>query len=403
MRAKGVILALLLDAGMAEERTGFRLRHVVPAGEALRALTTHDTALTELLLREVTPRQTSFIGMQGEEWMHEWPSEPVAMVTKEEYTFRMGSDVREQDSDVYQPYFDRLPVVLPKPEDHGTVLSFARMAANSYVARTMDGWRNATDFTDDDGFGWNSTGLRGHVFTNDQRTIVVVSFKGTSTIMHGGETVARDKYMDNIMFSCCCARVDISWTPVCGCFLGQSQCDAQCLAEAIRSDETSYYREGLAVVELIMQKYPRAQIWFTGHSLGGAIAALMAVAVRNTAAITFASPGPYLYARHLGLDVDEPGTQWRFPVWNFGLASDPIYMGTCTGLVTSCYLSGYAMETACRHGMDCVYEVQSWQPDVSTHRIDWFIDHVLERPDKYGLPQCLPNRNCTDCLKWSYT
>jgi lipase ATG15 len=232
---------------------------------------------------------------------------------------------------------------------------------------------------------------------------VVISFKGTSTIVHGGETVARDKYMDNIMFSCCCARVDISWTPVCGCYRGQTQCDATCLAKTIQDDKTAYYHEALAVVQLVLAKYPRAQLWFTGHSLGGAIAALMAVTVRNTAAITFSSPGPYLYARHLGLDTDAPGTQWRHPVWNFGLTSDPIFTGTCTGLVTSCYLSGYAMETAGRHGMDCTFDVTSWQPDVSTHRIDWFIDHVLEKPEKYPLPVCLPNRNCTDCLKWTFT
>lgn len=367
----------------------FSLRHVIPGREAL-------TAEQGGLLFTVDELSSSFTLVK----------EAVRIKSRKQFAFSLGEQVRFEDSSEYTPFIQRLPGILPEPDDHGTVLSFAKMAANSYVARTMEGWRNSSDYSDDDGFGWNSTGLRGHVFTNDKKTIVVISFKGTSTILHGGETVARDKYMDNVMFSCCCARVDISWTPVCGCYAGstggRSICDGRCLEDTFRTDEDSYYREALAVTTLVIAKYPRAQVWFTGHSLGGAIAALMAVVVRNTAAITFSSPGSYLYARHMGLDKDVEGSQWRYPVWNFGLKSDPIFTGECTGLVTSCYLSGYAIETACRHGMDCLFPVKSWQPDVSTHRIDWFIDNVLTRPEDYPLPTCLPNRNCTDCPKWVY-
>lgn len=375
----------------------FTLRHVVPAKEALVAHRQQDMLMAAKLF-------AAPLGLYDRESRK--ARVKLAVQTREEYMFRMGRGEPFSAASQFQPYFARLPALLPRPEDHDTVLGFANMSADSYVARAVDDWRNATEYGDADSFGWNSTGLRGHVFVNKLHTIVVISFKGTSTILHGGETVARDKYMDNVMFSCCCARVDPSWTPVCGCYqgnaAGQSLCDKKCLADVIRSDKDSYYHEALAVAQLVILKYPKAQLWFTGHSLGGAIAALMAVRIRRTAAITFASPGPYYYARHLGLDTDEPGSQWRYPVWNFGITSDPIFMGTCTGFATSCYLSGYAMETACRHGMDCVYQVSSWQPDVSTHRIDWFIDHVISNKDKYPLPSCLSNRNCTDCQHWLY-
>ncbi len=361
----------------------------------------------------------------------------IAMSTRSDYIFDRNMDrpmAGEPPDGAAAPTMS-LPDLVPRTDDHQTVLSFARMSSIAYHAPPQaanDDGAGLEAEGDRERFGWDAGGLRGDIFLNDEHTIAVISFKGTSTIINGGDTVARDKLMDNMMFSCCCARVDMSWTPVCGCYAGSaasdapagegrveatSRCDRECLRQAVRADKESYYMEARAVTQLVVARYPRAQIWFTGHSLGGAVAALMAVSVRNTAAITFASPGPYLYAKNLGLHDDEteaapdapldapPARRRRqedHPIWNFGLSSDPIYMGQCTSLVTSCYLSGYAMETACRHGHDCIYPISSWQPDAATHRIDWMIEHVIARPEKHALPLCVPNRVCSDCQKWSY-
>jgi len=302
---------------------------------------------------------------------------------------------------------DLMPQWLPQPDNFDTIRSFALMSANSYEKRMLEQWRSLPDdWTDKDSFGWGGTGLRGHVFANRAETIIVIALKGTSTLLHGGETVARDKYMDNIMFSCCCAHVDITWTPVCGCYLGGGgegkRCNVTCLKETIREDDDSYYHTALAVTHVVLARYPRAHLWFTGHSLGGALAALMAATVRRSAAITFASPGALKYARLLEKGLNDSRPSWQLPIWNYGLSSDPIFMGTCTGLGTSCYLSGYAMETRCRHGHDCMYAISSWQPDVSTHRIDWLIDNILAKPEKYPLPSCMPVLNCTDCEQWTF-
>ena len=35
------------------------------------------------------------------------------------------------------------------------------------------------------------------------------------------------------MFSCCCARVDFSWSPVCDCFAGGYKCEQTCLEDAL--------------------------------------------------------------------------------------------------------------------------------------------------------------------------
>jgi lipase ATG15 len=298
------------------------------------------------------------------------------------------------------------------------------MSANSYKKRSIDGWRNMTgDYTGLDGFGWDRNGLRGHIYANAAQSLVVIGFKGTSTLLMGGGTVGMDKYMDNVMFSCCCARVDISWIPICGCYLGRhvveeeearaglsykplnsddlvgsrGRCNQTCLLETVRDDPDSYYNQAVKIVKKVTANYPDAQIWFTGHSLGGAIASLMAVTFDGTAAVTFEAPGDRLYAARINLA--QRGPFWSYPIWNFGITSDPVFMGTCQGPTTTCYLSGYALETRCRHGRECVIEVPGGF-DVTTHRIDWVIDNVLQ--GRREMPQCRPRLDCEDCVGWAF-
>jgi len=56
---------------------------------------------------------------------------------------------------------------------------------------------------------------------------------------------------DNTMFSCCCARVNFRWTPICGCYtdgaLNRQTCDQKCLETHVRDPATINYF-GLAKV-----------------------------------------------------------------------------------------------------------------------------------------------------------
>lgn len=45
-----------------------------------------------------------------------------------------------------------------------------------------------------DSFGWESDGIRGHIFATEDNSLVVVSFKGTSAgLWTGGPTGEKDK------------------------------------------------------------------------------------------------------------------------------------------------------------------------------------------------------------------
>ena len=63
-----------------------------------------------------------------------------------------------------------------------------------------------------------------------------------------------------------------------------------------------------------------------------------------------------LYAQRIGLlpENENPNEQPR-PIWNFGVSTDPIYMGRCNGITSSCYMTGYAMESVCHTGYECTW------------------------------------------------
>ena len=95
-------------------------------------------------------------------------------------------------------------------------------------------------------FGWepDQDGFRGHVFATPDNSTVVLSIKGTSAgfIGGGGPTSKKDKFNDNLLFSCCCAHVDFTWifSTVCNCYSRNWRCDNTCLTEALVQDSLFY-------------------------------------------------------------------------------------------------------------------------------------------------------------------
>lgn len=311
--------------------------------------------------------------------------------------------------DSHLQWFDDDKVIAPNITDRETVISLALMSSNAYVRTPHTGdWRNITlpwNHTKSPGIGWNGDGIRGHVFYNDVDNIVVLTLKGTSA--HGlpgsgiDETTANDKLNDNILFSCCCARVSYLWTTACNCFMKSNTCDEICLENELRRNDR-YYKIALNIFQQVELDYPNATMWLTGHSLGGALASLVGRTF-GIPAVAFESPGEQLASKRLHLPTSPGLPEYLEGIWHFGHTADPIFMGTCNGASSTCSIAGYAMETACHTGKVCVYDVvkdKGWYVNMLHHKIHTVIDDVLTQYDAPA--KCVDPEPCVDCYSWKF-
>lgn len=155
--------------------------------------------------------------------------------------------------------WDPVEVLGPDIEDRHTLSQLARMSGNAYALPGQKNWydldsawnfvsrhplelpqlnhRRPKSFP----LGWEdrTIGFRGHVFLSSDNNTAILSIKGTTL---QGPTSKKDKYNDNLLFSCCCARVDFSWvfSTVCDCYSGHWTCDNHCLTKALIEDSLFY-------------------------------------------------------------------------------------------------------------------------------------------------------------------
>src|SRR5690606_25261107 len=141
--------------------------------------------------------------------------------------------------------------------------------------------------------------------------------------------------------------------------------------------ESRYYMAGRQLYYNVTQMYPHIKnIWFVGHSLGGAISSLMGQTF-GLPVVAFQAPGEAMAAGRLGLPAPPSNSRNKYAnnangVYHFGHTADPIFMGTCNGPSSGCALAGYAMESVCHSGHECVYDVvrdRKWRSGVGYHRI----------------------------------
>lgn len=299
----------------------------------------------------------------------------------------------------------------PNVTDKETVLTLAQMTANAYTEEPNTGdWRDINGgFNNSLDFGWEGDGLRGHVFADETNSTIVIGLKGTSlAVFDGAETTTNDKENDNLFFSCCCAQQgQFTWRKVCDCATATYTCNTTCVVKALRK-ENRYYQAVQHLYSNITAIYPDSNVWVVGHSLGGAVSSLLGMTY-GLPTVTFEAPGEALAASRLGLPVP-PGvnpsahqTRENMGTYHFGHTADPIFLGTCNGATGSCSYGGYAMETACHAGFECVYDVvadKGWRVGVGTHRINSVIDDIIKKYDT--VPECIATPECTDCALWKY-
>lgn len=299
----------------------------------------------------------------------------------------------------------------PNVTDRETVLSFARMAANAYVLEPHTGdWfdvGNGYNYTED--FGWENDGLRGHIFADTMNSTVVIGLKGTSpAVFDGSETTRNDKINDNLFFSCCCGKGgQVLWKQVCDCQTSAFQCNSTCLVEALRK-KNRYYYAARDLYHNVTEKYPGADVWMSGHSLGGALSAMLGLTY-GLPVLTFEAVPDAMPASRLGLPTP-PGHQigalqerQNTGAYHFGHTADPVYMGACNKASSICTIAGYAMQSSCHTGFKCVYDTVKdfgWGMGIRRHQITTVIRDVYEKYDEVA--KCEQYTNCTDCYAWEF-
>ncbi|OSX65426.1 hypothetical protein POSPLADRAFT_1054173 [Postia placenta MAD-698-R-SB12] len=266
--------------------------------------------------------------------------------------------------------WDEIEVMGPYIEDLHTLDQLARMTGNAYALPGQKNWYDIDPIWNESfPFGWEDAadGFRGHVFLAQHNSTVILAIKGTTL---QGPTSKKDKFNDNLLFSCCCARVDFSWvfSTVCGCYAGHGRCDSSCLTRALVEDSL-FYNVGVvsaaprpamrattcgchaspsnpnrtsvgdvrvseagprtsAVLNLINNLtalYPTSTIWLVGHSLGGSLASLLG-ATFGLPAVAFEAPGERLAAQRLHLPLPplaQPFYNYNYTASGSGSALHP--------------------------------------------------------------------------------
>ncbi|KAI0480319.1 alpha/beta-hydrolase [Xylariaceae sp. FL0804] len=297
----------------------------------------------------------------------------------------------------------------PDVSDKETVMTMALIASDAYVKTPGEAdWDEVGEpFNRSADFGWESDGLRGHIWGDESNSTIVIGLKGTSPAVFDGDgTTTNDKINDNLFFGCCCGQQG-QWTyrQVCDCATGTYQCNNTCVTKALR-DENRYYQAARELYANVTQLYPDSNIWISGHSLGGAVSSFLGLTY-GVPVVTFEAVPEALAARRLGLPAP-PYSNPEFPQsreytgsYHFGHTADPIFIGTCNGATASCTYGGYALESACHTGYECTYDTvadHGWRVGIGTHKIKSVINDVIKKYDT--VPECKFTPECRDCANW---
>ncbi|KAF8309683.1 alpha/beta-hydrolase [Clavulina sp. PMI_390] len=296
-----------------------------------------------------------------------------------------------------------------------TLVNLAKASWDAYYPSPNDrnwydlngtSWVSSWDLTSR--FGWRpgEDGFRGHLFLSSDRQHGIVVFKGTTVFQFGFDpnldSSKRDRLNNNLLFSCCCATVPwrIETSHPCQCNAGRGKCCSSCLTESLENKDT-YYKNAEMVVNYFQHKYPTTNFWLTGHSLGGALAALVGTRF-HLPTISFEAPGDRLASLRLGL-TSSPSNASSLPyitqIYNL---IDPLAVGVCHGAFSVCAQLGYALESKCHTGRVMEFDLrgQGWQNPILTHRIEMVI--AMLEDESIPIPIAVPQSSCKDCTSWKF-
>ena len=308
-------------------------------------------------------------------------------------------------------------ILVPDHTDKETVVNMAKITLDSYYEPSDKNWIPVPGWNVSAKFGWDMGGIRGYLFQDVENNVLLIAIKGTSLAvpLASGPTAKLDKLNDNMMFSCCCAKAGWEWSPICGCPIDGAHCSTSCLLRESNFDG-SYYNLAQTIYLAVQEWFPKqTNIWMTGHSLGGALASLVAL-TNGLPAFAFEAPGDMLYASRLGLLPDIPDLDQllaSLPIYHFGNDQDPIFLGECRGVTSSCYWFDYALESKCHLGYECTYKTEAVSDQSVTtnsfifssiqyHSIDFVIRSIFEKANT--VPECTLKPKClaSECTSWTF-
>jgi lipase ATG15 len=315
---------------------------------------------------------------------------------------------RQRSQTPMSPLWVAEHVLGPDVADKQTVINFANMSEDAYKpGRDDPEWLDVGEHWNSSiPFGWEDSGIRGHVFSDPTNSTIVIAVKGTTVAMfEGNGTSTHDKENDNLFGSCCCGQGgSYLWRQVCDCRTGTYACDQQCISEELVKPNR-YFEATLELFDEVIKLYPRANIITTGHSLGGVLASFIGLR-HGIPSVTFEAYPQALAASRLGLQVAGHDSPLRRNTggFHFGHSADPVYMGTCNSGSSFCSIAGYAFETTCHTGKRCVYDVVKdwgWRQSTQTHRLRYAIENVYSKYDE-AAPCEDEEVTCVDCYLWNF-
>lgn len=301
---------------------------------------------------------------------------------------------------------------------YNLVYDMAKMSRNVYYKLKGDTFLNVTlpevyDISID-----NDT-VRSYLFTNKDRDINVIAFKGTSlpwfsyktdeaynnceNIVETFEddlstfsTSANDKANDNLYFSCCFYKHNTFFGTCENCTDKDNSCCKSCYTSSTLH-QLNYINIAKTIVDNTKNyiDFDNSIVIFTGHSLGGTLASMMGL-IYNKVAISFESPGDENYVKLIGL-----GNENFNNIYHFGHNADPLFTGNCG---KTCSTVGYYVDTKCHVGNTCSFNSKDklgYSTSIFKHRIDYVINNIIPYWET-DFPECIELSNCTDCDNWSY-
>jgi lipase ATG15 len=314
---------------------------------------------------------------------------------------------------------------------YSNIMNLAKLSYNTYSYPDNSDWNNNTYFNNTNDISIDNATVRAYLFSNEDNTKHIIGIKGTKTMLGLNQiyNVYNDKFNDNLYYSCCFYKESSLYNKIkelrdekcwddnddddddSGQYIlsKSKKCKKKCF-EIMNDYPINYVSIAHDIIEFIKSSeiyninFGKHEILFTGHSLGGSLATLMAL-IYDKIGISFQSPGIKNFVTQSQILKKYNIKNKSFDkIYNFGHNADIIFKGNCKGRLSLCYIGGYIVETKCHIGKVCEYDAinkLNISESIFTHKLKYVIDNIIPNWET-DFPECKKIKNCKDCESWKF-